>query len=81
MSDEVVQAPKRLQAYEADGITVTFDPNVCVHSGVCLRALPYVFDVRRHRWVRPELDTPDRVAEAVRTCPSGALQYRLKGNP
>lgn len=68
---------KRVQSYEAPGITVTFDPNVCRHSGVCLRALPAVFDVRRARWVEPEAATPDEVAAAIRKCPSGALQYRL----
>ncbi len=68
--------PKRLQVYETDAITVTFDPNVCRHSGVCLRTLPAVFDVRRAHWVRPELADPDEVEAAVRKCPSGALQFR-----
>lgn len=68
---------KRLQTYEAPGITVTFDPNVCIHSGVCLRTLPMVFDVRRRRWIAPEAASPEQVAAAVRKCPSGALQYKL----
>jgi uncharacterized Fe-S cluster protein YjdI len=66
--------PKRLQEYQADGIRVTFDPNICRHSGVCLRALPAVFDVNRKHWIRPELADPDAVAAAVARCPSGALQ-------
>ena len=70
---------KRLQTYEAPGITVTFDPNVCIHSGVCLRTLPMVFDVRRKRWIAPEAASPEQVAAAVRKCPSGALQYTLAG--
>ncbi|HVZ77156.1 MAG TPA: (4Fe-4S)-binding protein [Gemmatimonadaceae bacterium] len=69
--------PKRLQVYEAPGIVVTFDPNVCQHTGVCVRGLPDVFDVKRKRWVRPELADPKRVAEQVARCPSGALQCRL----
>ena len=44
---------KRLQTYDAPGITVTFEPNVCRHSAVCLRTLPAVFDVGRRRWVAP----------------------------
>ncbi len=28
---------KRVQSYDGDGITVTFDPNVCTHSGVRAR--------------------------------------------
>lgn len=70
---------RRLQTYQAPGIEVTFDPNVCVHSGMCVRGLPAVFDVKRPRWVQPEHATVDEVAAQVRKCPSGALQYRLLG--
>mgnify|MGYP001544733818 FL=1 len=69
---------KRLQAYETDEMTVTFDPNICVHSGVCVRGLPAVFDVKRMRWIRPELASSADVAAQVDRCPSGALQCRLK---
>ena len=68
---------KRLQVYETPGITVTFDPNICRHTGVCVRGLPAVFDVRRHAWVKPELASPAEVAAQVARCPSGALQFRL----
>ena len=70
--------PKRLQTYEADAIIVTFDPNVCIHSGVCVRGLPDVFDVKRKRWIRPDLESADLVAAQVERCPSGALQYVRK---
>ena len=69
--------PKPLQTYEAPGITVTFDPNICRHTGVCVRGLPLVFDVKRKRWVRPELAAPEEVAAQVARCPSGALQFRM----
>lgn len=69
---------KRLQVYETDEITVTFDPEICIHSGVCVRGLPAVFDVSRKRWIRPELAPADAVAAQVARCPSGALQYQLK---
>ena len=69
---------KRLQVYDTAHITVTFDPNLCIHSGVCVRGLPLVFDVNRKRWIRPELASPNDVAAQVSRCPSGALQYRMK---
>jgi uncharacterized Fe-S cluster protein YjdI len=71
-------APKRIQSYEANEIVVTFDPNVCIHSGNCVRGLPAVFDVRKKRWVAPERAAAEEVAAQIRRCPSGALQYRLK---
>lgn len=69
---------KKLQTYRTDEITVTFDPNRCIHSAVCLQALPAVFDVRRSRWVAPEAAEPAQVAAAVDRCPSGALQVALR---
>jgi uncharacterized Fe-S cluster protein YjdI len=69
---------KRLQTYEGPGITVTFDPNVCIHSGVCVRGLRAVFDVSRRRWVDVTAAPADAIAAQVERCPSGALQYVLK---
>jgi uncharacterized Fe-S cluster protein YjdI len=71
----------RLQVYETDEITVTFDPAVCKHTGVCLRGLPDVFDVTRKRWIKPELAPAEHVAQQVARCPSGALQCMLKARP
>jgi uncharacterized Fe-S cluster protein YjdI len=67
---------KRLQSYEAPGITVTFDPGVCTHSAVCLRGLPRVFDVQRKRWIQLEHASADAIAAQVARCPSGALQVQ-----
>ena len=72
---------KRLQVYEGDGVMVTFDPNVCIHSAICLRSLPAVFDIREKRWIRPENATADDVVAAVARCPSGALQTVRAGTP
>lgn len=66
----------RLQTYETPGITVTFDPAVCIHSGICVRGLRAVFDTQRKRWIQADAATPDEVAAQVERCPSGALQYR-----
>lgn len=71
---------KRLQTYDTPEITVTFDPNVCIHSGVCVRGLRAVFDVERKRWIRPDLAPAAEVAAQIDRCPSGALQYKMKGS-
>lgn len=67
----------KLQAYETPEITVTFDPAICRHTGVCVRGLPAVFDVSRKRWIRPELASAAEVAAQVARCPTGALQFVL----
>jgi uncharacterized Fe-S cluster protein YjdI len=72
---------KRIQTYTAPGIKVTFDPNLCVHSAVCLKSLPAVFDVGRSRWVQPDAATVAEVAATIDRCPSSALKYILEGQP
>lgn len=74
-----MKSPKRLQTYATPEITVTFDPNLCRHTGVCVRGLPLVFDVKRQHWIRPERAAAADVAAQVARCPSGALQYRWPG--
>lgn len=65
---------KRLQVYATPDLVVTFDPNLCAHTGVCLRGAPAVFDVTRSDWVHPQAAPPEEVAAVVARCPSGALQ-------
>ncbi len=67
----------RLQVYESGDIRVSFDANRCQHSGVCLRALPAVFDVRRTRWIDPNAASASAIIAAVGQCPSGALRAQL----
>jgi uncharacterized Fe-S cluster protein YjdI len=67
----------RLQVYESGDLRVTFDPKVCKHSGVCLRTLPAVFDVKRSRWIDPDAASSHDIIAAVGKCPSGALQAQL----
>jgi len=70
--------PKRLQTYATDEVTVTFDPNRCIHAAACVRGLPDVYDPARRRWIRPELAPPAQVAEVAMRCPTGALRAALR---
>jgi uncharacterized Fe-S cluster protein YjdI len=70
---------KRLQVYQTDSLTVTWDPNLCIHSEVCVRGLPEVFDPAQARWIRPDRAAADRVVDVVGRCPSGALQAKRPG--
>ncbi len=67
----------QLQVYESGDVRVTFNPQLCQHSGICLKALPAVFDVSRARWVDPDAASAHEVHAAVAKCPSGALQAQL----
>lgn len=71
---------RSVQEYRNDTISVTFEPRLCIHSALCLRGLPAVFDVGRRAWVDVDAATAEEIATVVATCPSGALQFeRLDG--
>ncbi|MGH2754131.1 MAG: (4Fe-4S)-binding protein [Actinomycetota bacterium] len=63
------------RTYESDEIRVMWDASRCIHVANCLRALPEVFDVRARPWIDINGASAERVAEAVLTCPTGALRY------
>jgi uncharacterized Fe-S cluster protein YjdI/CDGSH-type Zn-finger protein len=70
------------KVYRGRDVEVSFDLDICVHIGECLRGHPQVFDLNRRPWILPDMADADEVAEIVRLCPSGALLYkRLDGSP
>jgi uncharacterized Fe-S cluster protein YjdI len=57
-------------------ITVVWKPDVCEHSGNCVRGLPGVFKPGERPWVKVEAATPEEIRKTIDTCPSGALSYK-----
>jgi uncharacterized Fe-S cluster protein YjdI len=70
-----------IKRYDNGEVTVIWKPHVCVHSGVCVRGLPLVFDWRRRPWIElRHADTATIVAQVER-CPSGALSWVSSSAP
>ncbi|MGW7757488.1 (4Fe-4S)-binding protein [Streptomyces violaceusniger] len=65
------------KTYQAQSISVTFEARRCLHAAECVQGLPEVFDIAKRPWIQPDNATAERLAEVVRRCPSGALQYEL----
>ncbi len=59
--------------YTKDDVTVVWQPAKCIHSGVCARGLPLVFDPRRKPWIELASATSEQIVAQVARCPSGAL--------
>ena len=57
-------------------ITVIWKPDVCNHSGNCVKGLPEVFKPGERPWVRVEEADADEIRRTIDTCPSGALSYK-----
>ena len=63
------------KVYRGSDIEVSFDLDLCIHIGECLRGHAAVFDAHRRPWIAPDEADADTVAEVVERCPSGALLY------
>jgi uncharacterized Fe-S cluster protein YjdI/CDGSH-type Zn-finger protein len=69
------------RTYEKDDLKVFWDSSRCIHTGICLRALPAVFNLRHRPWVQVDGAEADEIVAAVRKCPTGALRYTRGGEP
>ncbi len=63
--------------YTNGEISVIWQSEKCIHSGVCFKGLPKVFDPRKRPWISLEKSTTTTIIEQVRQCPSGALTYHI----
>jgi uncharacterized Fe-S cluster protein YjdI len=75
------QADARGRAYGGGPITVFYDARRCIHFAECVRGLSEVFDVERKPWIDVSGAGAERIAEVVRRCPTGALQYERSAGP
>jgi len=62
-----------IKRYSNGEVTVVWQPSLCVHSGICARGLPKVFDPRRRPWVILDGFDSETIVNQVERCPSGAL--------
>jgi uncharacterized Fe-S cluster protein YjdI len=64
--------------YNNGEVTVVWQPHLCIHSAICFRGLPEVFDPRKRPWITPEGSTTEKIVSQVSKCPSGALLIEKK---
>ena len=58
--------------------TVVWQPEKCVHSGICLMGLSNVFSLKRKPWIDMEGANTEAIENQVARCPSGALSIKGK---
>ena len=63
------------RVYDDGRIKVLWDASRCIHTGICLRDLPEVFDASARPWIDLTKADAGAVAATVRACPTGALRY------
>jgi uncharacterized Fe-S cluster protein YjdI len=62
--------------YSNGEITIVWQPKLCVHSGVCVKTLPRVYNPKERPWIKPENATTTELISQVAQCPSGALSIK-----
>jgi len=66
----------KVHEYKGKGITITYDVSRCIHAKECVLGAPSVFNPANKPWVSPDSGSPERIAEVIVRCPTGALHYQ-----
>ncbi len=63
--------------YTNGELTVIWQPELCQHSGICVKTLPNVYKPGEKPWITAENATTDELKNQIAKCPSGALSFRM----
>lgn len=64
---------KIVKHYSNGEVTVVWKPDMCIHSAICAKGLPEVFNPKRRPWVKVDASKTQKIVDQVSKCPSGAL--------
>lgn len=64
-----------IKTYTNGELTIVWKPGKCIHSGVCVRTLPQVYNLNTKPWITIENATTEELKDQLTKCPSGALNY------
>ena len=66
-----------VKKYSNGDLTVVWKPGLCIHSGVCVRTLPKVYNPKEKPWIKVENASTEELRAQIAKCPSGALSYLM----
>lgn len=67
----------KTKEYTNGEVTVVWEAAKCIHSGICVKGSPEVFQPNERPWVKIDASPTDEIVETVKKCPSGALSYYM----
>ncbi|MFC3196516.1 (4Fe-4S)-binding protein [Parapedobacter deserti] len=62
--------------YEKGETIIVWNPKLCIHSGICVRTLPAVYNPKARPWINTANATTEELIDQVGKCPSGALRIK-----
>ena len=64
--------------YSNDDIVVSWEHTKCIHSTICWKGLPRVFNSQKKPWIALENSNTAAIINQVKQCPSGAISFKHK---
>lgn len=61
--------------YSNGEITITWQPKLCQHAGICVKTLPKVYNPKASPWIAIENTSTEELKNQISMCPSGALSF------
>ncbi|MEX0288963.1 MAG: (4Fe-4S)-binding protein, partial [Flavobacteriaceae bacterium] len=66
-----------VKEYSNGELTVVWKPKKCIHSAVCVKTLPEVYDPQAKPWIKAENASTEALKSQIDKCPSAALTYYM----
>lgn len=70
----------KIKEYSNGEVTVVWEAEKCIHSAICVKGLPNVFDPEGRPWISIDGASSDALVNQVKQCPSGALSFYMNGH-
>ena len=67
----------KTKEYTNGETTIVWEAEKCIHSAICVKGLPHVFQPKDRPWIKIDAATTDELVNQVKQCPSGALSYYM----
>lgn len=67
----------KTKEYTNGETTIVWEAEKCIHSAICVKGLPRVFQPKDRPWIKIDQASTDALVNQVKACPSGALSFYL----
>lgn len=67
----------KIKEYTNGETTIVWEAVKCIHSAICAKGLPQVFQPRERPWIKIDAAKTDAIIDTVKKCPSGALSFYM----
>lgn len=67
----------KTKEYSNGEVTVVWEAQKCIHSAMCVKGLPNVFQPNERPWIKIDAAGTEDLVETIKKCPSGALSFYM----